>query len=147
MLKAMMDVYGQKYDLPVYQAYVKPAFDWNNIGMTSDWVQIFRSEAGQKVDDWGNIWLDNWKSYVNEQYDIVLVYDSEAEPYMVLQGGWYKVRAGEPGDGLYTIRFTYEDVQNTMQDENVKLEDMTGFFASANGKPMTVYGVYAVPAK
>ncbi len=147
MLNAMMEVYGQKNSLPKYEAYVKPAFDWNSVGIGADWVQIFRADSGQQIDDWGNIWLDNWKPYLNENYDMIAVYDSEAEPYMVLQGGWHKVFAGNVSNSPYQTRFTFEDIQNTMAAENVKLEDMTGFFVSANGKKMTVYGVYAVPVK
>jgi len=147
MLNAVMEVYGQESSLPKYEAYVKPAFDWDAAGIGSDWIQIFRADGGQKIDDWGNIWLDGWKDYLNENYDIVVFFDSEAEPYMVLQGGWYKVYSEEGRTGEYQIRFTIEDVKKTMNMENVKLEDMTGYFVSASGKPMNVYGVYAVPVK
>ena len=147
MLNAVMEVYGQESNLPKYEAYVKPAFDWNATGIASDWIQIFRADSGQKIDDWGNIWLDGWKDYLNENYDIVVFFDSESEPYMVLQGGWYKVYSEEGRKDDYKIRFTIEDIKETMAIENVKLSDMTGFFVSASGKPMTVYGVYAVPVK
>ena len=147
MLNAVMEVYGQESSLPKYEAYVKPAFDWDATGIGSDWIQIFRADGGQKIDDWGNIWLDGWKDYLNENYDIVVFFDSESEPYMVLQGGWYKVYSEEGRTDEYKIRFTIEDVKKTMNMENVKLEDMTGYFVSASGKPMTVYGVYAVPVK
>ncbi len=147
MLNAVMDVYNQDSSLPKYVAYEKPAFDWNAMEIGADWVQIFREEAGQKIDDWGNIWLDGWKDYLNENYDIVVFADSDSAPYMVLQGGWYKVYAGNYSDLEYVTRFTFADVQETMTLEKVKLEDMTGYFVSASGKPMTVYGVYAVPVK
>lgn len=147
MLEAVMAVYNRESVMPKYEPYVKPAFDWNTIGIESDWVQIFRAEEGQKIDDWGNIMLDGWKDYLNENYDIVVFYDSVNAPYMVLQGGWYKVYAGNVNDTEYEYRFTFNDVMETMNLEGVKLEDMTGYFVSASGKPMTVYGVYAVPVK
>ena len=147
MLNAVMDVCGQERSLPKYVAYQKPAFDWNSMEIGSDWVQIFRAEEGQKIDDWGNIWLEGWKDYLNENYDIVVFFDSESEPYMVLQGGWYKVYSENGRDGEYKIHFTMEDVQETLTYEKIKLEDMEGYFVSASGKPMTVYGVYAVPVK
>jgi len=75
------------------------------------------------------------------------VYQSDSEPYMVLQGGWHKVFTSQSSDNPYILRFTYQDVTDTMQAEGVKLEDMTGYFASASQSKMTLYGVYAVPAK
>ena len=142
-----MAVYNRESVMPKYEPYVRPAFDWNSMGIESDWVQIFREEEGRKIDDWGNIMLDGWKDYLNENYDIVVFYDSVNAPYMVLQGGWYKVYAGNVSDTEYEYRFTFDDVMETMNLEGVKLEDMTGYFVSASGKPMTVYGVYAVPVK
>ncbi len=147
MLNAMMAVYNQESSLPGFKEYVKPSFDWGSVPVADDWVKIFRSDAGQKIDEWGNIWLDNWKPYLNENYDILVVFSSDKEPYMVLQGGWYKVYSGKGAESEYIIRFSYEDVQETMRAENVKLEDMYNFFVSASGRPMTVYGVYAVPVK
>jgi len=147
MLNAVMEVYGRESSLPRYVAYEKPAFDWNTAGIGSDWVQIFRADDGQQIDDWGNIWLDGWKDYLNEKFDIVVFFDSEKEPYMVLQGGWHKVYSENGKTSEYEIRFTLEDALETMEVENVKLSDMTGYYVSASGKKMTVYGVYAVPVK
>jgi len=147
MLNAVMAVYDQESNLPAYEAYTQPSFSWDSVGMTSDWVQIYRDDAGTQIDTWGNIWLENWKPYLSDKYDVILVYESEAEPYMVLQGGWHKVFSGEVSHNPYIIRFTFADVQKTMTTENVKLEDMTGYFASASDKPMKVYGVFAVPVK
>lgn len=147
MLTAMMEVYGQESNLPKYVAYVQPEFDWEAAGVKSDWIQLFRSDAGQKIDDWGNIRLEGWEDYLNEKYDIVVFYDSETAPYMVLQGGWYKVYSENYSSNPYVTRFTFRDVQEAMTVENVKLSDMTGYYVSASGKPMTVYGVYAVPVK
>lgn len=147
MLNAVMTVYNQESSLPEYEVYVKPAFDWNTVGLTSEWVQIYRDNAGTKIDTWGNIWLEGWKPYLNENYDIILVYESEAEPYMVLQPVWHKVFASNVSSNPYTIRFTFTDVQKTLTTENVTLENVTGYFASASSKPMTVYGVFAVPVE
>jgi len=147
MLNTIMRLYNRESSLPKYEAFVRPAFDWSFIEIGDDWVQIFREESGQKIDDWGNIWLEGWKDYLNEDYDIVVIYDSDIEPYMVLQGGWYKVYAGNASNMEYVNRFTFDDVEKTMNTANVKLSDMTGYFVSASGKKMTVYGVYAVPVK
>ncbi len=147
MLNAVMKVYGQESNLPAYEEYVQPAFNWDLVGVTSDWKQIYRDNAGTKIDTWGNIWLEGWKPYLNENYDIVLIFDSEAEPYMVLQPVWHKVYAGQVSSNPYMIRFTYADLQKTLNTENVKLENVTGYFTSASSKPMTVYGVFAVPVK
>jgi len=64
-----------------------------------------------------------------------------------LQGGWHKVFASEDSNNPYMLRFTFDDVMNTMQAENVKVEDMVNYFASASQKTMDLYGVYAVPVK
>lgn len=147
MLQAAMAVYGRESSLPTYVPYVQEAFSWDNIPVEDNWVQIYRSEAGEKIATWGNLCLENWQPYMSEEYDFVMVYESEAEPYMVLQGGWHKVFTSNESDSPYMIRFTFADVQKTMTKEKVKLEDMYNYFASASQKPMTLYGVYAVPAK
>ena len=147
MLNAVMAVYGQESSLPAYEAYVEPAFDWSNVPMEEDWVQLYRVDSGFFIDTWGNLLLENWKPYINADYDIVMVYRSDAEPYMVLQGGWHKVFTSESKKDPYMIRFTFADVKKTMAAENVKLEDMYNYFASASSQPMTLYGVFAVPVK
>ena len=147
VVQAMMEVYGQESVLPAYVPYVKPAFDWSNIPIESDWIELFRSDNGTYIGVWGNMTLSDWKPYVSKNYDIILVYESEAEPYMVLQGGWHKVFSSETGTNPYMIRFTFDDVNKTLTNENVKLNDMYNYFVSASFKEMTVYGVYAVPVK
>lgn len=145
MLNAVMAVYGQESILPPYTEYVQPDFDWANIPIEKDWVEIFHADTGYAIDTWGNLCLENWQPYINADYDIVMIYQSDAEPYMVLQGGWHKVFNSEVSDNSYMIRFTFADVEKTMAAEKVKLSDMYNYFASASSKPMTLYGVYAVP--
>ena len=147
VVEAAMKVYGQESVLPAYVEPEKEPFDWAEVVMEEDWVELFRSEEGYALAEWGNYCLSDWKPYISEGYDIILLYQSESEPYMVLQGGWHKIFASEAGDNPYMLRFTYEDVLTTMQAENVKVEDMINYFASASQKAMTLYGVYAVPAK
>ena len=145
MIRAAMKVYGRENSLPDDKALEKQSFVWADVPIGEDWVQMFRSDSGQYIGGWGNQWLDNWRPYISSEYDIVLIYDSESEPYMVLQGGWYKIFASKTSDNPYMLKFTFEDVQKTMRTENVKLEDMTHYFASASEKEMILYGIYAVP--
>lgn len=147
VVEAMMKVYGRESILPPYEAGVTKAFDWADIPVEDNWVKIYRSEQGEELAAWGNCWLENWKPYVSPDYEIILVYQSDSEPYMVLQGGWHKVYTSESSENPYMLRFTYRDVTDAMNAENVNLEDMTGFFASASQSTMKLYGVYAVPAK
>ena len=147
MLNAAMAVYGQESNLPVFEQYVQPAFDWDLVGVTSEWVEIFRADSGYMIDTWGNLCLENWQSYLCNEYDIVMVYQSDAEPYMVLQGGWHKVYSGQAKKNPYVICFTFADVEKAMKAENVKLSDMYNYFASASSQPMTLYGVFAVLVK
>lgn len=147
VVEEMMKVYGRKSELPPYKSVAKQEFNWDDIPLASDWVELYRSVKGEALDAWGNMWLENWKPYVSPDYDIILAYQSDSEPYMVLQGGWYKVYTSELSENPYMMKFTYRDVTDAMNAEGVKLEDMTGFFASASQSKMTLYGVYAVPAK
>ena len=144
MVQAAMKVYGQTSTLGEYKEQV---FDWSEIPVKKNWVELYRSEQGQYIAVWGNQRLENWKPYISKEYDIILVYDSESEPYMVLQGGWHKIFGSRFGKNKYMMKFTYEDVMRTMKAENVRLEDMYNYFASASEKEMILYGVYAVPAK
>jgi len=146
VVEAIMNVYGRESKLPVHVTAVQKAFDWADIPVTEDWVEIYRSEQGEELAAWGNTWLENWKPYIAPEYDIMLIYQSDSEPYMVLQGGWHKVYSEEGDKHPYMRRFTFHDVTETMTAEGVNLEDMTGYFASASQSTMKLYGVYAVPA-
>ncbi|MDD5900830.1 MAG: cellulase family glycosylhydrolase [Lachnospiraceae bacterium] len=146
VVEAIMKVYGREIELPVHVTAVQKAFDWSDIPVTKDWVEIYRSEQGEELAAWGNTWLENWQPYIAPEYDIILIYQSDSEPYMVLQGGWHKVYSEEGEKHPYMRRFTFHDVTETMTAEGVKLEDMTGYFASASQSTMKLYGVYAVPA-
>lgn len=147
MLQAMMKVYGQPSSLPKYVAPVRTAFSWKNIPVENNWIQLYRSESGEKLDAWAPVWINNWKPYLNDNYKIVVVYDSGAQPTLVLQGGWHHIRSSEDAGTPYLLSFSMDDVNLTLERENIKLGDMTGFFASAGSQPMTLYGVYAVPVK
>lgn len=147
VVEAAMKVYGQESVLPLYAEPEKKPFDWAEVAIGEDWVELFRSEEGEALAEWGNYCLSGWKPYISEGYDIVLLFRSESEPYMVLQGGWHKIYASGESDSPYILRFTFEDVMATMQAENVKVEDMNNYFASASQKTMDLYGVYAVPVK
>ncbi len=145
VVEAIMKVYGKDIKLPVHVTAAQKEFDWADIPMTEEWVEIYRSEHGEELAAWGNTWLENWKPYLAPEYDIILVYQSDSEPYMVLQGGWHKVYSEEGEKHPYMRRFTFNDVTETMNLEGVKLTDMTGYFASASQSTMKLYGVYAVP--
>ena len=147
MLKAIMEVYGQESSLPARKAATSTGFNWSDIPVENDWVQIFYSEAGEKVATWGNICVTNWQPYMNENYEFVLVYQSDSKPYMVLQGGWHKVYSTKASGNPYMMYFTFDDAQNTMKNEGAQLDQMYNYFISASEKEMTAYGLYAVPVK
>ena len=85
VIQAMMDVYGVQSSMKDYEAFVKPAFDWKNIPVADNWVEIYKNETGKKLDAWDNFTVSGWKDYMNENYDFVLVYDSDNAPELVLQ--------------------------------------------------------------
>lgn len=147
VVQAIMDVYGIEAELPTYREPEPEVFDWSSLKIEDDWVEIYRSENGLEIETWGNLALENWKPYLNENYEFIMIYTSDDEPYMVLQGGWHKVFASVPSNSKFLVRFTFKDVMTTVKKENVVLEDIYNYYASANSKPMTLYGVYAVPVK
>jgi len=147
MLQAAMKVYGQPCNLPKYVEPKRTGFSWNNILIEKDWVELYRSESGEKLAAWGNVGIKNWKKYFNGEYKIVVVYDSAVKPTLTLQGGWYNVTSSGYSDSAYMLPFSMKDVEFTLQTEKIKLEDMLALYVSAGNEPLTVYGVYAVPVK
>ncbi len=145
VIKAMMDVYGVSYSLPEYQEYVKPEFDWANVPVGDDWIELYRPDGGKELAAWGSCSLSKLKQYITEAYEIVVVYQSDAEPFLVFQGDWHKVYASEVSDNPYMLTFTYDDVVNGLANDGVTLEAMTKSYVGAGSSEMTLYGVFAVP--
>ncbi len=145
VVQAMMDVYGVSCTLPEYQEYVKPAFDWSNIPVGDDWIELYRPDGGKELAAWGSCSLSKLKQYITEAYEIVVVYQSDAEPFLVFQGDWHKVYASEVSDNPYMLTFTYDDVVKGLAGDGVTLEQMTKSYVGAAGEEMTLYGVFAVP--
>ncbi len=144
VIEAMMNVYGVSYTLPGYSEYVKPAFNWDNIPIEDNWIEIVRYEDGTVLEAWDNICNNEIGKYMNEDYELVLIFDSTTDPYLVMQGGWYQVYSSDTAEN-YMMTFTYEDVQTTLNNNGIVFEDMENFFISASSAEMTVYGLYAVP--
>lgn len=144
VIEAMMDTLGiTGYSLPDYKEYVKPVFSWENAGIGSNWVELYRAEEGKKLSAWKNFTISGWKDYVNENYKIVILYDSETTPSLVFQGGWYTVTSDEDDD--FTAYFEYDNVVETLTANEVELADMKNMFVSASSKTAMIYGVYAIP--
>lgn len=148
VIKAMMAVYGINPILPEYSAYVKPAFDWSKINIGDNWIELYRSEDGKELEAWKNFTVSGWKDYVNENYDLVLIYDSDDTPELVLQGdgkdgSWNRVSSSDETDTMFMMTFTYDDMVGALDGETVA--DMGNLFISATMGDLTAYGLYAVP--
>lgn len=150
VLKAMMETVGvTDYVLPEYKEYERPSFSWDTVKVGSDWKEIYRNESGEKLGEWKNIEVKNWKDYANENYMFAFVYDSEDKAEIVFMnsaGGenWNRVSANDDKSGNFVAYFTYDDIVSSITGGGT-LEDMDCLFLSATMKELTAYGLYAVP--
>lgn len=148
VLKAMMDTVGvTDYELPEYKVYTPPTFDWEDIPIGDDWVEIYREEDGEQLKTWGNVALTDWQDYVSEDYKLALVYDSTTEVEVVLQAsateGWYRVPSNSSSD--FVAYFTYDDMMSILDANGSTLSDVDNLFLSATSSTATMYGLYAIP--
>lgn len=147
VLEAMLKVYNREGYVPKYVIPKKTGFSWNDIPIGKDWIELYRSENGEKLGAWANISINNWRQYLNENYKIVLIYDSVSEPSLVLQGGWYHIKSSGYSNNAYVLPFHMRDVNMVLESEKINLNNMRAFYVSAGGETMTLYGLYAVPVK
>ena len=148
VVKAMMDVYGITANLPAYREVEKPVFDWSKIPIGDNWVELYRSETGQAVKEWGNISVKGWKDYVSENYDLVMIYESDSTPEIVLMGSdesWNRLASSDESETPFMLTFTYDDLLTGLTDLGESMDIMNSLFISDTGKGMTAYGLYAVP--
>lgn len=149
VIESMMSVYDITPELPPYEAYVEPEFSWDEITIEDDWVELFHPENGISYKEWGSgIITRPWREFLEGDYDLVLVYQSKDEPYLVLQGkdtSWNRLFASGVSDNPFMIRFTHDDVMNCMLDNNTSLDEMDKFYISASSASMTAYALFAVP--
>ena len=144
VVAAMMDTLGiTGYKLPDYAEYVKPVFSWDDVNIGSDWVELFRADEGKEIAAWKNFTISGWKDYVNENYKLVVVHDSDVAPTVIFQGGWYTVTANE--EDSFLAYFDYNNITETLEANEVALADMKNMFVSATAQSATIYGVYAIP--
>ncbi len=148
VVEAMMEaVRVTEYSLPKYEEYVKPVFSWDNMNVGEDWVELYRSDAGKTINSWKNFTVSNWRDYINEDYKYVMYYDSDEAPTLIFQGGWFTVTSDDSMAADFTAGFTYQDIIDTLDSNDVALADMTSMYISATSKAATIYGLYAVPLK
>ena len=151
VVKAMMEVYGVNSVLPEYKEYEAPKFDWAKIPVGDNWIEIYKAEEGEVLKAWKNICDNKIGEYMTEDYELVLVYDSTSDPYLVMQDsdiedGWYPTYSSASAKD-FMLKFTYEDVQATLKNNGTEFADMDNFFISAASEEMTVYGLYAIPLR
>ncbi len=150
VIQSMMDVYGVQANLPEYVEYVSPEFSWDKVPKTDSWIEIFKSADGLELDAWDPAKLGQWKTYANENYDFVMVYDTIGEPALVLQDSekesWDYINPSDT-ETPFVAYFTYEDFLTTLENSQsgVTLEEVDSLYMSATQEDLTVYGVYAVP--
>lgn len=148
VIRAMMDTVGVTgYTLPEYMEYEPPKFSWDNVKIGSDWVELFRSDSGEKTDAWDNISVPEMKNYISEDYMFAMVCQSSIEPYVVIQGGWFKVNPDLDLSEDFVLYFTYDEIKKVMEANNITVSEIVNMYLSASGSEATFYGMYAVPVK
>ena len=148
VIRAMMDTVGVTgYTLPEYNEYEPPKFSWDNVKIGSDWVELFRSDSGEKTDAWDNISVPEMKNYISEDYMFAMVCQSSIEPYVVIQGGWFKVNPDLDLSEDFVLYFTYDEIKKVMEANNITVSEIVNMYLSASGSEATFYGMYAVPVK
>ncbi len=129
---------------------VESSFDWSSVPVEKNWTPLYYSESGKEISasDCDLMMHPNWKNFLNDRFELVLVYESEAQPHLVLQGGWYEVQSDSAYNDKFDnmIFFDYEDVASVMTDNEVKLSKMYNFYIGADEADLTAYALYAVPA-
>lgn len=147
VIKAMMEVYNRPCTLPEYVPYVAPEFSWDLIPVEDNWVELFKVPNGKTYKEWGNGIVTGWQDYINENYKMVVVYQSSADPELVLQGdgegNWNRLPATDVNSEGFMATFEYNDIVAALGDKNVA--DMNNLYISATMDSLTAYGVYAVP--
>ena len=147
MLETMMGMYGVDGTFPAYQEYVPPAFSWSSVPVKDSWIPLYYEESGTVLGSWDSIKISDWKQYMNEEYEFVLVYDSETEPYLVLNGDWDKVYSENDKNADFTMYFSYEDFQSVSQASGTALSDIPQLYISASSSEMMAYALYAAPVQ
>ncbi len=147
MLETMMNLYGIDGTFPAYQEYVPPEFSWDSVPVNDSWIPLYYEESGTVLGSWDNIKITNWKPYMNEEYTFVLVYDSETEPYLVLNGSWDKVYSEDDRNSAFTMYFSYEEFARVAEASGTALSDIPQLYISASSSDMTAYALYAVPVQ
>lgn len=150
VVEAMMSVYGITPTLPEYKEYVPPTFSWDTLPIGDNWIEVYKDAEGTDLVAWDNVCENEIGKYLNENYELMLVYESTSDPYLVMQDvddeGWHQVySSATPKD--FMLKFTYEDVKETLDNIGKSFDDMENFFISAANKKMTLHGLYAVPLK
>lgn len=147
VVQAMMDVYGVQAVLPDYVEVTEPKFDFNNLPIGENWVELYKNEQGELVDVWDNFVVPGWQDYINERYDLVMFYEAKNAPELVLQGegkdSWHRIESSDDSGTPFTKVFTFDDVKEALTDES--LSDMKNLYISATRSKLTAYGLYAVP--
>ena len=147
MLETMMGIHGIEGAFPAYQEYVPPEFSWDSVPVNDSWIPLYYEESGTFLGSWDSIKITDWKSYMNEAYEFVLVYASETEPYLVLNGNWDKVYSEDDRNTSFTMHFSYEDFQSAAETRDTDLNDIPQLYIGAGSSDMTAYGLYAVPVQ
>ncbi|MCM1227207.1 MAG: cellulase family glycosylhydrolase [Clostridium sp.] len=151
VIAAMMDTVGVTgYSLPDYEEYVAPPFSWDNIKIGSDWIKIYRNESGAELDAWASEAVSGYQQYLNEDYALVMIMDSEQEPGLVAQtstgeGGWHYILSDNDNNTDFVYFYTYDDIVNTLTSAGDSMSAINGLYLSARFSEAKAYGLYAVP--
>lgn len=146
VIRSMMAVYGITPNLPDYVEVTEPAFNWDDIQIGDDWVELFRDDEGYAMKTWKNRAVRGYNKYVNDGYDLALIYKSADQPELVLQDidtadSWNRIASSDVSETPFVKIFTWEDIAAACAN----VEDMDNLYISATNSDLTAYGLYAIP--
>ena len=112
----------------------------------SHWVELYRDDEGYAMKTWKNRAVRGYNKYVNDGYDLALIYKSADQPELVLQDidtadSWNRIASSDVSETPFVKIFTWEDIAAACAN----VEDMDNLYISATNSDLTAYGLYAIP--
>lgn len=119
------------------------AYQQNN----SNAVPLYQSD-GTQLAAWSGFTVTEDLSYINNRYNIAIVYKGTAAPRLVLENkydySWnVSIEASESSNGQIAY-YRYADIAQSFSEYGVRIYDMGKLIVQA-ASDTEIYGVYAVP--
>ncbi len=121
---------------------------WDSFTVDNSWIEIKKYSSGKALTQWSGEKVTTDLTYLNDNYNICVVYSGENSPRAVLENAydyaWYSVEKSQTGVNI--AYYDYEDFSKVLDENNVTINDIGNFVVQATSQT-TLYGVYAVPVE